>query len=140
MKLSKRTKNILKIASLSALLLLEVYLIYAASASMYTYHQHPRFESADGQVAQSSGYRTQFYLCLAFAVVIPVLAGVLSYFYYFRKPKAAGEVLQAGEAVPEAAAVADDDSALCKEKHVGETDGFNEGIGLDSNDVSPRML
>ena len=69
MKLTPKTKKILKIASLSALALLEIYLIYACAASMYTYHQHPRFESASGQIAQSSGYRSQFFVCIAFAAV-----------------------------------------------------------------------
>ena len=89
MKLSAKTIKILKIASLCALALLEIYLIYASAASMYTYHQHPRFESLDGGVAQSSGYRTQFFLCLAFVIVIPLLAGLLVWLYWFRKPQKA---------------------------------------------------
>lgn len=89
MKLTPGTKKILKIASLSALAILEIYLIYACAASMYTYHQHPRFESASGQVAQSSGYRSQFFVCIAFAVVIPLLAAFATYMYWFRKPKTA---------------------------------------------------
>ncbi len=88
MKLTQKTKKILKIATVSALAVLEIYLIYAAAASMYTFHQHPRFESADGQIAQSSGYRTQFFLCLAFAIAIPFVSGVISYFMFFKKPRA----------------------------------------------------
>ncbi len=89
MKLSAKTIKILKIASLVALAVLEIYLIYATAASMYTFHQHPRFEAADGSVAQSSGYRTQFFLCLAFDIVIPLLAGLLVWLYWFKKPKKA---------------------------------------------------
>lgn len=87
MKLTPGTKKILKIASLSALAILEIYLIYACAASMYTYHQHPRFESASGQVAQSSGYRSQFFVCIAFAVVIPLLAAFATYMFGFVSPK-----------------------------------------------------
>lgn len=85
MKLSLKTKKILKIATLSALALLEIYLIYASVASINTYHRHPRFISSDGQIAQSSGYRTQFYVCVAFAVIIPMLMGFASYMFWFRK-------------------------------------------------------
>lgn len=123
MKLNANTKKILKIATVSALALLEIYLIYAAVASMTTYHQHPRFVSDDGQVAQSSGYRTQFFLCLAFAIAIPIGAGVLSYFFWFRKPKAAAvaPVASAGELIAdepasELAATADasqDKAVIC---------------------------
>lgn len=102
MKLTPGTKKILKIASLSALAILEIYLIYACAASMYTYHQHPRFESASGQVAQSSGYRSQFFVCIAFAVVIPLLAAFATYMYWFRKPKTAK--LAAALPIAEAAA------------------------------------
>ncbi len=89
MKLDAKTKKILKIAAVSALAILEIYLIYAAVASMTTYHHHPKFVSVEGgQVAQSSGYRSQFFVCLAFAILIPIGAGVMSYFFWFRKPKA----------------------------------------------------
>ena len=112
MKLNAKTKRILKIATVSALALLEIYLIYAAAASMTTYHQHPRFVSADGQVAQSSGYRTQFFLCLAFAIAIPIGAGVLSYFFWFRhkksvKPAEAVTIIGADEPAKELAATED---------------------------------
>ncbi len=110
MKLSAKTIKILKIASLVALAVLEIYLIYATAASMYTYHQHPRFEAADGSVAQSSGYRTQFFLCLAFDIVIPLLAGLLVWLYWFKKPKKAKAVsaqnVESGE-VMEAVAATD---------------------------------
>lgn len=101
MKLSEKNKKIIKIATISVLALLEIYLIYAAAASLHTFHQHPRFESADGEVAQSSGYRVQFFLCLAFAIVVPVASGVLSYFMFVRTPKAVAAVSH--EAAREAA-------------------------------------
>lgn len=74
-----------KIAIFTALAILEIYLIYAAAASMHTYHQHPRFVSDNGQVAQSSGYRTQFYVCLVFAILIPILAASLAYLFEHKK-------------------------------------------------------
>jgi len=95
MKINAKTKRILKILTLSAFALLEAYLIYAAVASMHTYHQHPRFVSADGEVAQSSGYRSQFYVCIVFAIIIPLLAGFASYMFYIRKPKKSAQTLAA---------------------------------------------
>lgn len=109
MKFNEKTKKILKIATVSALALLEIYLIYAAVASMTTYHHHPRFTSTDGQVAQSSGYRSQFFVCLVFAILIPLGTGFLSYMFWFRKPKTVvektvAEALGVGEVVSELAA------------------------------------
>lgn len=104
-KLNDKTKKILKIATVSALALLEIYLIYAAAASMYTYHQHPPFVAEDGEIAQSTGYRVQSYLCIAFAVAIPFVSGVLSYFMFFRKQRAAVKANLADVALEAAATV-----------------------------------
>ena len=100
MKLDARTKKILKIATVSILALFEIYLIYAANASMTTYHQHPRFVAADGQVAQSSGYRAQFFICLAFAIAVPIGAGILSYLFWFKKSKTAKPGVEAVKPLP----------------------------------------
>lgn len=81
---AKQYKSV-KIAIFTVLAILEIYLIYAAAASMHTYHQHPRFVSDNGQVAQSSGYRTQFYVCLVFAILIPILAASLAYLFERKK-------------------------------------------------------
>lgn len=89
MKLNTKAKKILKIATVSALAFLEIYLIYAAAASMYTYNQHPPFIAEDGEIAQSTGYRVQSYLCIAFAVIMPFVSGALSYFIFFKKPRVA---------------------------------------------------
>lgn len=108
MRLSKNTKRILKIATLSLLAMLEIYLIYAAAASMTTYHQHPKFVSADGQVAQSSGYRSQFFVCLVFAILVPLCAGASTYFFWFHKPKrVASEIRQETNVTTELAATTD---------------------------------
>ncbi|MCH5161107.1 MAG: hypothetical protein J1G04_03665 [Clostridiales bacterium] len=124
MKLSAKSIKILKIASLCALAVLEIYLIYATAASMYTYHQHPRFEAADGSVAQSSGYRTQFFLCLAFDIVIPILAGLLVWLYWFKKPKRANEtVAQNIDNTDMMEAVAATDAAETHESDQTKTDG-----------------
>ena len=124
MKFSAKTIKILKIASLCALAVLEIYLIYATAASMYTYHQHPRFEAANGSVAQSSGYRTQFFLCLAFDIVIPILAGLLVWLYWFKKPKkvkdAVTQSVDGGEVME---AVAATDAEATDEPKATEPDG-----------------
>lgn len=133
MKLSAKTKKILKIATLSALALLEIYLIYASVASINTYHRHPRFISDDGQIAQSSGYRTQFYVCVAFAVIIPLLMGFASYMFWFRK--AGSEMREVKPAVTasavgmKAAAV---DGALCDSGAAPVSD--NAAMRMDAED------
>lgn len=86
MKLTVKTKKILKAVTISALALLEIYLIYATVASMKTFNRHPKFVADNGQTAQSSGYRTQFYLCLALSIVFFLADGLAAYFMFFKKP------------------------------------------------------
>lgn len=132
MKLTAKTKKILKILTISVLALAEIYVIYASAASMYTYNQHPKFMSADGQVAQSSGYRTQFYLCLAFAIAIPIIGATLSYFFWLKKPKAVTDGISTGDAALGVAAT--DDADKYEEKLLPDIDGALDNLSLNNCD------